>query len=351
MSGRASVLDYLVFRADSVEAQSAWTIREVPSTTVYVSSKARDDGLKLPVPLFSRRPAVRPHQVGWSEFCSLLRRFGIPVYATVTAFESLPAASTPSRFGVRYADYPLEELEITTADAFEIVCRRGAVNEIEDLRNRDTELLPSTWPLEVRDQSQLISLVALLSDVSGGDTPIGIGLPIGTPSSDIEAAIQCGFDFITLELVDESIILESALIDLAAHAVVTAREVARSLGKENYSLFLDLPIDSSERLIRFLALGASAVTVDGLVALVVAEQSQSVSTSLGRGMLSGISAPSVHPRMSFAELEIALQSLLQRLRNVLSTCGCSGLGRFDRTCLLATHSSASKLTGTPLLGD
>lgn len=303
--------------------------------TISISGSSRTVALRAPY--FTR--SLGPVDLGaaWAPFCNTLRQHGIPIFASVDAFANVPAASVPARWSGRTVDEPFDPDELSTADLFEIACHDRARRQWK-------------WPSEI-GSDRIGGLLRSVREASGGDTPIGISLPLGCHLNDVQHCVSADVDFICLT----SRFARFEASDL--HNLVQCRMLASHLNRPRLPLLVTAPIVDIEQLHKLLALGASAVSLDDILRPAIAQDMQpdekEVALADLRRRLPSIalninSSANKHFELTLVEKLLAQQRRLlgQRLTSV----GANNLMDFTRECLRSVSERAERITGVMRLG-
>ncbi len=331
MSLGEELLSELCFAQCELPISTGTMERAKSSLTRTLSVNGSGRELQISLPYFVRRLA--PSVLGslWIPFCGLLRQHGIPIFSSVNGLKEVPAANVPARLAMRYIDEPIDALELTTADAFELACR---------------DRLGRTWgwSSELRTE-QLGALVCAVREAAGGDTPIGIGLPLGGPIEDMRRVLAADVDFISL--IGRSPRLEAT--DIAS--IVQCRTTAGELDKSNLTILVSAPISDQEQAHKLLALGASAVCIDGLLRPLFSEVSKvRTSSDSAAGMLSGMMPAVSHKQPQLTAISTALAEYRQQLADRLQSVGASDLRNFTSHVLRCCSQRGEQITGVaPLI--
>lgn len=301
---RRAVIDDIVFQAAPLgERAASWP----PSLAVHLPTATGQKGFTQPLPFFARSAALGVTDINWPAYCNLLKDFGIPLATTAASLDSLSVANVPARFTRREADEGFDALELETAEAIVISCSRR---------------LPSGWvaefPLEVSAWHELKVLIDTLRELAPSSTPIGLAVAAGDVSADVSNALAARADFVILEqppvLATE---LTTAEIDLLVWNVAAARAACTQAGAGAFPIFVEAALTRADDLIKILALGASAVSIDA-VARSCLVSSAAATPAPAKGMLSGIGAlpkatqPNVGPLHK--ELTGLVDAVISRLR-------------------------------------
>jgi hypothetical protein len=325
MSAGDSILDELSFvRAPLQSADLAELAPSVDTTfSLYVNGSTRP--IQFARPFFVSELGQRQTGGSWSTLCGLLRRQGIPIFSSVVALQDVPAASVPPRLARRFVNEPLDAVELQTAEAFEIACRAPSGRSWG-------------WTSEITTE-QLGEFVEAIRQASGGDTPVGIGLPLGCHELDLRSSLKASVDFVSLVASGPTV----GRADI--RAVAQARRICSDCGQASLPLFVNLPISNADQAMKVLALGASAICIDSLLSNCIPKPAAgaAVGGGIGSGMLSGITAG---PRkaVGLPQVEQALEQLNQTLHDTLRSVGAKRLQQCNVACLRDLPNRESLLT-------
>ena len=287
-----------------------------------VFGRESDGAVKIELPFVLRR--TRPTIVGstWPAFAALMQRFDLPVRAPVEDWQNLPVEDQPKRFGGCFADQGLVLDELSNCEFFELDLRLESQN---------------AWCLrsELAATSAMSGLAETIRNVAPG-IQVGATLPAGADSSDIQKCCEAGLEFVT-------VVEPEKITALGLSTLKTFREL-----NANVCVILEAQFNSADEIVKCLALGASAVSIDGLLAPLV-EKSRQQSSDLASGLLSGIAAGSSPAKDLLRDVTLEITNLKERLVSSLGTCSAGSLAAFDASCLVATNSEIARIAGIQLL--
>ena len=336
---RPAAIDDLVFQAAPLgEVPASWP----PSLCVHIGAGPAQRAFTQPLPLFARRPPMAADAGTWPAYCGLLKRLGVPLQASATSLESVSVANVPLRLARRSIDEGFDALELDTAELIEISCQSTATTGVQGL------CIPH-FPLEISAWHELKTLVETLRDLSTTQTPIGLGIVAGDVSTDMANALAARADFVILEMPSSLTASMGANdLDLALWSVVAARAICRQVGVPAFPIYVDAPLTTTDHLIKLLALGASAVSIDGLAHASLPTRAEP--DVAPKGLLSGIGAlPPKGAPASIVPLEKALNELIDRLRGRLYQQQLSSVDALNAHHLRALSESAARLANVELL--
>jgi hypothetical protein len=350
MSASRALLDDLELVPATLETLSSLRFQPPGSLAFQLPAPTGRRVLTRPVPLFSRRPPLDMRSPLWPAYCQLLKELGIALYASHQSLEQLPVASVPVRFGFRAAAEPLERLELETAEAFELSCALDVNPALEYCEpkpvngaTRGPETFPAI-PLELSHCSEMPALLTAIRELADGSTPVGIGLHAGHVAHDVRWAANAGADFIVLEfpgnLPSQSLAGESLTLAVA-HARDTLQQLPRPL-----PLLVDAPLSDPEDIGKLLALGATAVSVDQLIAATLPAPARP--SPLSQGLLSGLAAHVPTPAPDLSAARSRLTQTLDLLRWQIMSAGVRHCSELHVAHLRARSPRMAELSGAPL---
>ncbi|MFK7735113.1 MAG: hypothetical protein AB8B50_03730 [Pirellulaceae bacterium] len=302
--------------------------QEVPDSSCKIAAQNSQRTIQMQLPGFVTRWG--PEELGdaWPEFCELVKQFGLALATDVESLADLPPAAVPLRMGGRVNLRPVVPEELSTADLF--------VLTLQD------ESGVWGWPPEIGELSRIESFIASLRQAAGDNTPIGIGLAANARSSDLQLAIRAGADFLHL-------VSRGAGVDVCV-GVAKARAMAVAQKKADLPILLEAPVTGEENLVKLLALGASAVSLDAFLESAVVHLTQRAdddnSGNQVGGMLSSLVAQppgetSARPKLQ--PLNERLKAFEFELRDKLNLVGVIDMAGFNSNCLRALDASAAEL--------
>lgn len=324
---RADLLSDLLFlpREMGMSAQIAGPARLDTSVVLKTKTSTRRVTLGLPVVLRGLNPKLLGKH--WDGLCGLLRQNGMALHCPLDALDAVVAGAIPLRIGQRHRDVPLDSVDLKNSDAFEL-----------DLRSGQAHHRGWSWPAELTSPTRLASCIAAVRAAAGGDTPIGVVLPLGAAMSDIDKCLQSEVDFLSL------VGLHHQHVDgLMIQGVVQARSLCVQRGREDLPIMVDVPIQHVSDIPKFLALGASVVSIDGLIAEAVS-RAKSKSQRAGTGMLAGIANPVVETADPLSAVAGLFAELKSHLGQQMELCGVGSVAEFSRKHLRAQSQSAAQIS-------
>lgn len=311
-----------------------------PKTTVEIDAGHGHAAKRLSWPFIVRNLTSQRMQSNWAPFGELLRLRGIPLASTASDFETLSAAEAPLRFGRRLVDAAFDPLEVGSADFLELDCRDASARW--------------AWPEEICtaggiDAAKLSALVAATQAAAGFATPIGLVCPLNASSETIRICVEGQVNFLTF-VGDPG---QTSALGLV-HSVARAREICTSLGRPLFPLVVDAPIESAREAVVLLALGASVVSCDRLLAALFPPPAKRREPAGNSNLLSSLGAiPGAPKKISLAILDAGrvLDELSSELVSTLNLCGVRDVAEFNREVLRATSASAASAAQVALMTD
>lgn len=281
--------------------------------------------LRFGLPLVVRN--IHSEHVGeaWIAFATLMQRLEIPLRGALTEWANLENADKPLRQSWCSSDNAFDVDDLQHADLFEIDLRTG--NEV-------------AWSLrpELRKQDSLKALVDTLRLVRG-KIAVGVTLPAGASSEDIQLVCNSGVDFVT--------VVERNQLSLLG--ISTLRAIQEFNEGTKTKVIVDATVESLEDIVKCVALGASAVSVDSLLRPIIKRSTQS--SDSGSGMLSGIASTASPAKNLLKEVTLTISSFRERLEEALGLTGCSTVSEFNNSYLVATNADVARIAGVTLLGS
>lgn len=340
MSLGQAVLDELSFI--QAELPTVGTLVAAPlNTRCTLTAADSQRKLQLHVPYFVRQLGPADLGPAWKTFCLLLRQHGIPLFSPAKALQAVPAAAVPPRFGTRYIDQPIDAEELTTADAFELACYDLPRQYSGQVWQWSREILPNQFPDFVRAVRQ----------AAGGDTPIGLGLPLGCHVEDLRRAVKAEVDFICLS----SRFRQLDAGDL--RGLCRCRQMLGQFQREAMPIFVTAPLNDLEQAHKLIALGASAVCIDSLLRPLLPTAPAATTMLAGAGMLAGLTpvaaatATATRRAPELIAVQTALAEYRQRLSERLRCVGVSDLTAFNADVLRSCSERAERVTGVASLAS
>lgn len=326
--------------------------------SIPVSGNQRPSQLRSPY--FVRTLTAAELGAAWTPLCSALRRHEIPIFSSFESLGGVPAVSVPARWSGRPVDEPFQANELTTADLFEVSCL-----------SRDQRRW--SWPSEISGE-RLDGLLRSVRAAAGGDTPVGLNIPLGCHVNDLKRCLAADIDFISLSCAhpvahsadsqSRSPVAGSVAagglpsgVFLAGdlHSVVLCRQMLQQLKRPQLPLLVTAPVEDIEQAHKLLALGASAVSIDQIVRQSIApdmrlsQQEESESAApfrLPSLPQRGVSA-SKHAELPYLEMQLKQARL--SLLGLLQAVGVSGLSDFTQHCLVSSTQRVQQVTGVKRL--
>lgn len=333
-----SVLDHLVFQAIPLgEPLPEWPtslsleLGALQAATNATGSKA----LKLGAPFFARRSPIASSDVNWPAYCGLFRDMGMLVQTSLAEVEALSDVNVPARMLARSYNEGFELNDFVSADAILIECAVLVASQ-----------KCSRLPLEINGWHELKLLVESLRQVAGPGKPIGLGMLAGDIYTDVSNALAARVDYVVLEF--ETRPAQKAAMDYIAWGVVAARTACLQSGHPHFPILVDAPVADGEAMVKLLALGASMVAIDTLVADAMPAAAPS-SVQVPKGLLSGIGSLPVKATPNVQPVASKLTELSDRLRARLFRQHLNELSQFNREHLRALNEHAARLCNVKLL--
>ncbi|RMF41654.1 MAG: hypothetical protein D6753_09240 [Planctomycetota bacterium] len=281
----------------------------------------------LSTPWILRRWADRSAVPDWPELCAVMHKFGGAVVAPAADLAAVDVSHLPVRIGPVCRDTPLDPDEIGTADLIEF-----------DLRHASNKRWG--WPVELESEGKLFAFIEALRIAAGGDVPVGLALPLNCQADELRKVMQSGADFVSLVAERHDPMQAWVLRGIRA-----ARESCVAEGMPDLPLLLDAELDSPWAAFVCLALGASAVTVDAMLAPILAQQTAQQPVS---GMLAGI-LPDFPAAGRADRIAALLDEANDQMHELLRLQGVRRLGELSPKCLRAVRPDVARITGVDQL--
>lgn len=302
------------------------------SVTIASNESERQISFQLPLFVYDL-PMTSVGEEHWEEFCRLLKQHGIPLRSSVHTLENNAANAIPIRMALRSngESFTLESVE--SADLLTV-------------QFKDIQSGVWGWPLEIAGDSTsalLPDFVSTLRTAIGGDTPIGIALPIVASEEDIRQVVQSRPEYLLLDGGG------NALDAVAIRTIAAARRIAREESIHSLPILANVGVSGVDEMLKCLALGANALAGDLLFKQHLPEpQAKEAETSYG--MLSSLTAAAPEKESVLKPVSDAVESLDTEFRLQLSQLGCSDISELNARMLQATSEAAASLTGVSLVG-
>jgi hypothetical protein len=260
----------------------------------------------------------------WSDLCTRLSDRGLLLECPVNALEKLPVASIPRRLFRQSVGTSLILEELQSADIVEVTCQHK-------------ESGSWGWPPEVDSTASMQDWLASVRHVIGKNTPFGIGVKSGIDQASIEAICNWPIDFVSLR--------DDGPIELFVDSITRMRIHFHERSKDK-PILVRTSNKRADHLLKILSLGASAVTIDGLLA----DLWQSPSSSPSQGGFFGSQISSSTQAKKTCQVQETLDSLSVKLQEAMRNSGCETLKDLTSS-LRALTPTAARLTQIPLLSQ
>ena len=322
----ASLLSDLLFVPSEMEMKGASEGLSRPDCSVVLKSATSTRRISLSLPVVLRSLEAREVGKHWGGLCGLLRQNGVALHCPLAALDAVAAGAIPLRIGRRFRDAPLDSVELKNSDAFELDLRSGLENQYG-----------WNWPEEITSPKLLAACVSAVRDAAGGDTPIGAVLPLGAAISDLKNCVEADVDYLSL------VGAQRGNVDgLMVQGVVQARKVCIDQGREDLPIMIDVPVRQVSDIPKLLALGASVVSMDELVAGAVRRANAKLK-QLGTGMLAGIATPTAQAADPLAAVVELFAELKSSLWEQMALCHVGEIADLSRSHLRAQSLSAAQI--------
>ncbi|MEM7558811.1 MAG: hypothetical protein AAF394_06780 [Planctomycetota bacterium] len=327
MSG---ILDELVFAPASLSKYVWDFVEKAPNLGCAIAAKGSERNVAFELPFLCRNLCVERVGSDWPDFCAAIRETGLAIACPVDSLEEVPAAAVPTRMTRQHQGEALNAMEVATADLIEF--------SLADSNGTYWGL-----PQEIRKVERLGSFLDALREAAAGNTPIGVEIPLGIESPDLELIAKAGPDFLTLSH-DERFGVSEATVSAAVVAI------AKQTEELSLPLILNLPNVTQVEAFKYLALGVDVISIDHVIESVLPEPEDESAAYVG-GRLSSMGVTAA-PTKSAAIKAVStlLESWKQALSQQLQFCGAASLADFNLDCLRANSERIQSLTGAKLRG-
>jgi hypothetical protein len=299
-----------------------------PSPNIELGVLGGKRGLGIPSPWFLRQPLMSRLGSFWPPLCGLLRAHGIATFCPVEDFDKVSAAQAPVRFARRHTLQPLVVNELRTADAIELECY-----------NPRTQCW--VWPPELENPADLPAMLSTIRMAVGSTTPVGICLPLDIGDEALSTSLAAQPDFITL---DGRAAIEGNHPAVLLDTLRRVRAAKAQTAAGGTAVLVVADVTESLHCLKLLALGATAVSIDSIVATWLT-QARQPAIEPPAGMLSSIGFPSA-PRIDLSPVEKGLIGLHAGLQQVLTRLGVVDLRGLTTDTLRGVSAAACQLSGT-----
>ena len=278
---------------------------------------------------------------------SALRLVGAFAVAEAGDLAEIPLNRMPKRVLPIFPNsFPSAE-EFDTADAVEIQFSLLRPTEIPVPNGyAQQRLLPYDCPTLALFQKKFEAIRNTLTH----DVPVGMAMVKGRLEEELPSLLQVKPDFVSLIDARQPRI-EPCIPD--GWFAQRARSIATAAGLASLPIFIESDVRSGEEIVKLVALGATAVTLDSIYLDVHRDFRKSLQRDSIPSGLGGLSLPtSTVPPMAKLEQSFVgeLQAIQQGIRYSLETLGVSTIQDLRPDCLIALTDEASRLTGLPFLG-
>lgn len=288
-------------------------------------------GLILPGPLMLVDcPALEQASV-WKNACAVMRQQQVAVFATHEKAPSIEPEAMPIRIAQAFAGEPIDFDDIVTASAIVVNCWQRTT------RN-------SRWPSEA-DARQLGSYLDAIRVASGGSIPVGVGFQVGVCQQDVVSAVEAGVDFLSV-VSDERFVSIQHVV-----ALRKIRSACLAAGGQDFVVLATLPAMTAEEILKLVAVGASMVSVDAMLAPYVPEITQAgpQSGGLGSALLQALEPKDDPVEIAMQRVALELGNCTERMVDRMAEIGVNSLAGLTEGNLRTTSSTLSKLLGIELL--
>ncbi len=323
------ILDELVFAPASL-SKNVWDfVEKSPALGCAITAKGSERNVAFELPFLCRNLCVERVGSDWPDFCAAIREMGLAIACSVDSLEEVTAAAVPIRMTRLHQGEALDAMEVSTADLIEF--------SLADSNGTYWGL-----PQEIRKVERLGPFLDALREAAAGNTPVGVEIPLGTESSDLELVARVGPDFLTLSY-DERLGGSEATVS------ATVIAVAKQTEELGIPLILNLTNVTQDDAFKYLALGVDVISIDHVIETMLPEHEDETAAYV-TGRLSSMGVTAAPSKSAAIEaVSTLLESWKQALSKQLQFCGAASLTDFNLDCLRATSEKAQSLTGAKLL--
>lgn len=263
-----------------------------------------------------------PQQAGsqWVDFCTRLSQRGLVLDCPADALEKVPVSSIPRRLFQQRVNTALEMPNLQSADIVEVTCQSASRSVWG-------------WPPEIESSSNLSNWLSAIRRVIGSQTPIGLGLNVGCDDQAIQSACDAEADFLAIHA--------GTSIELLANTLGRIRAL-RNQSTNNLTIIVRTNSKSIEHLLKILAMGASAVTIDGYLSDLWQATGTSMSSFLGTRLPTTTTAGP-------CPIAERLEAIQQKLNELMASTSSANLNDLCQS-LRALTPRASQIACVPMLG-
>ncbi|MEM8732851.1 MAG: hypothetical protein AAGG44_01420 [Planctomycetota bacterium] len=343
-----STMNWLESLAYATSSMDGMTAAHEPDVTASISVHRSERNFSFANPFWIRGMRAEDLGEAWPGFCQTLAEFGCMAAVSVDEMADLPTNAIPARLSIRSSGTSLNATEITTADA--------VVLSQQDVQSAKWARFAEVSPGDEGSKSRLFGFVRAIRIAAGGNTPVGLSLPVGATDSDVVEAAQAECDFLLLEENGSTITSRHGSVkSMAAETCLGVANVRRVLEANEWPLLPILLSAAVQRIgdvVKLLALGANLVSVDGLLREALPEdEEKEAKESAGRlSSLVAMPAEESSPASRMEPVKACLHDLTQALRAAMNLTGAKTLQEFNASKLVALDSQVAELTGVAIYG-
>ncbi|HBE66807.1 MAG TPA: hypothetical protein DDW52_01530 [Planctomycetaceae bacterium] len=291
----------------------------------------RCNALDLPTPLILSGTERWKLPNVWQRFCGILQRQQIGVYATEQDFPDVEATDLPIRFANIYAGEPITFSDVTSADAVQVNCwQRGSLN--------------ARWPSEA-GAAQIADYFSAIRAATG-NVPLGVGFRVGTSDADVRTAIDAGADYLCIASNERFVSVQHvALLNKMRRACIEA-------DRKEAVIIAELPAARPDEMLKLIAIGASVVALDTMLAPWVPEPAQpeeEESSGLAAALLGSALQSNDPVAESMQRVEADLVSCKERMVDRMAEIAATSVAGLNEQNLRTSSTTLSRLLGVELL--
>ncbi|MFN3190720.1 MAG: hypothetical protein ACE361_09380 [Aureliella sp.] len=341
LSNSADWLERLSLATASLEAM---TRAGSPDVSQSLGVHASERRLGFGLPFWVNGMHAEDLGEAWPLFCQALSESGCLVSNPIRDLAELPTNAIPTRLSVRHTGTSLHSLEVATADAIVlsqqdvVAARWGQLAEV------------SLGGIGNETPKRMAGLIRSLRIAAGGNTPVGLSLPVGGDSTDVIAASDAGCDFLLLE--EHQHAERGSVAPETILGVANVRRILNAQGQSSMPIVLSARVGNVDEAIKLLALGADFVSIEAMLreAMPLDDQKEARESAGRLSSLVSISSDDNSAVQRMQPVVECLSGLKSQLEAAMNLTGASTLHEFDASKITALDSQIAELCGLAVYG-